>query len=73
MNKTECPEREKHTPCPEGYIAWHIWAARMGKTHRQIKCPMCGLYSIWIPKVKREKKTEIGTGRSNPTVATRNK
>jgi hypothetical protein len=39
-----------HTVCPEGYIAWHAWAARMGKTHRQLKCDQCGLWTFWIPK-----------------------
>lgn len=46
----DCPEADKHTPCPEGYIAWHRWAEEMSKTHRQRKCKGCGLYSIWEKK-----------------------
>lgn len=45
-----CPHLEDHTPSPEGYIAWHSWAATMASTHRQRKCPDCGLYAIWEPK-----------------------
>jgi hypothetical protein len=37
-----------HTPCPEGYVNWHEWAEAMSKTHRQIPCPGCGLYYIWV-------------------------
>lgn len=45
-----------HTPDqPTGYIAWFGWAQRMSKTHRQIKCEGCGLYQVWVPKIKREK------------------
>ena len=40
----------QHTPCPEGYLRWHSWADRMAKTHRQVKCKMCGLWAIWIPR-----------------------
>lgn len=40
-----------HTPCPEGYLAWHAWAGRMSRTgHRQVKCPGCGLWAIWLPQ-----------------------
>jgi hypothetical protein len=45
-----CPHFEDHIPCPEGYIQWHAWAEEMGKTHKQRKCPGCGLYQIWEPK-----------------------
>lgn len=49
-----CPNIRQHTPMPEGYLAWHSWAARMSKTHTQKKCPSCGLYAIWEP-FKRKK------------------
>lgn len=43
-----------HTPDqPNLYLAWHEWANRMSKTHRQVKCRECGLYKIWVPKQKR--------------------
>ena len=35
------------------YLAWHEWAAEKAKTHKQIKCPHCGLYRVWIPKKGR--------------------
>jgi hypothetical protein len=47
-----CPRGDDHTPAPEGYIQWHHWAEAMSKTHRQRKCPGCGLYAIWTPKRK---------------------
>jgi len=49
-----CPNESKHTPCPTGYMQWHSWAARMMKTHRQERCPGCGLLKIWVPKGKRK-------------------
>jgi len=45
-----CPDRGKHTDCPDGYIHWHEWAEKMNKSHKQIKCEKCGLFSIWIKK-----------------------
>jgi hypothetical protein len=56
MRKTierACSCAEKHTPCPQGYLAWHAWAAKKSKTHHQIKCEGCGLYTIWVPKRRR--------------------
>lgn len=44
--KTTC----EHTPCPSGYIQWHSWAEKMSETHRQIKCPGCGLWAVWVKK-----------------------
>lgn len=44
----DCPRNELHTHSPEGYIAWHDWAASMNyKGHRQSRCPGCNLYVIW--------------------------
>lgn len=39
-----------HTAAPESYMGWHAWADRMSKTHAQVKCQECGLWSIWLPK-----------------------
>ncbi|WP_067511781.1 MULTISPECIES: hypothetical protein [Sphingomonadales] len=39
-----------HTAQPDGYIAWHAWAADMAKTHDQRQCTECGLYAIWEPR-----------------------
>lgn len=30
------------------YIGWHMWAAKMGKTHKQERCGECGLWKIWV-------------------------
>lgn len=43
----------QHTPSPAGsgdYFAWYAFAERMRKTHRQVRCPRCGLWAIWEPK-----------------------
>jgi hypothetical protein len=29
------------------------WAKRMARTHRQIRCSGCGLWTIWVQKVAR--------------------
>ena len=50
-----CPNSENHTLCPEDYIQWHEWAKSMDKTHKQIKCKGCGLYTIWVPRTHRRK------------------
>ena len=38
---------EPHTKAPTGYLVWHEWAARMGKTHEVRQCRGCGLWAIW--------------------------
>jgi hypothetical protein len=48
--KMECPNKSKHTKCPEAYLQWHDWADKKSKTHKQIKCEGCGLYVIWVKK-----------------------
>lgn len=40
-----------HTPCPSGYLQWHEFAEMSSKTHSPIRCPRCGLWSIWLPKL----------------------
>lgn len=46
----DCPEHDKHTPQPPGYIQWHEWAGKMARTrHCQRACPGCGLRLIWLP------------------------
>jgi hypothetical protein len=54
--RSVCRLAKRHTKAPTTYIAWHDWAEKKSKTHRQIKCPGCGLYKIWVPKKKRVKK-----------------
>lgn len=52
-NAEECPDAAKHTRSPEGYLEWHEWAEKKSKTHRSTRCPTCGFYAVWKPKVKR--------------------
>lgn len=37
---------------PTGYVAWHEWAERMGRTHEQQRCPTptCGRFSVWVKR-----------------------
>jgi hypothetical protein len=50
MTADECPDKTNHTPCPETYRGFVDWADNMSKTHKQIKCPSCNLFAIWILK-----------------------
>lgn len=53
VRKESCPERERHTPEPmheSDYMGWHAWARRMSKTHKQLRCPKCGLFAIWVSR-----------------------
>ncbi len=61
MVKPECPDAARHTPCPVGpydQLRWYSWAEAMSKTHRQVRCPMCGLFVIWVPKKRRAQAVE---------------
>lgn len=42
-----CTNQKNHTKCPALYLAWHEWAERKGKTHKQRKCSGCNLWKIW--------------------------
>lgn len=46
----DCPNADRHTPQPSGYLALSEWADDMLKTHNQEKCPGCGRLWIWTPK-----------------------
>lgn len=46
----ECPNAAEHTPMPPGYVERFEWANELKKTHRQVQCPECHLYNIWIPR-----------------------
>jgi hypothetical protein len=35
---------------PREYEAWATWANDMARTHRQVRCPSCGLWKLWVPK-----------------------
>jgi hypothetical protein len=55
QHTAECPNGKNHTRCPDGYVAWHEWAEKKLRTHQAVRCPSCGRYSIWIPKVRKVK------------------
>lgn len=48
------PSVEKcvHTPCPDNYHPHYEWVEQAMKTHSQIQCPHCGLWTIWLPKAE---------------------
>ena len=55
MSRTAlCPNIDKHSQTPEGYIHWHEWADEMSKTHKQHKCPACGLKRCCLAAILRE-------------------
>jgi hypothetical protein len=45
-----CKLRKIHTKMPNGYVAFSEMTDRLIKTHRQIKCPGCGFYALWVLK-----------------------
>lgn len=49
---SSCARRELHTPAPTGYLQWCEWARSMQSTHRQVRCPGCGLYMVWVPRLR---------------------
>lgn len=53
--RRQCTNAAAHTPCPAGHIAWHTWSDKMRRTHRQKRCPVCGLFVIWVAKKKKRK------------------
>jgi hypothetical protein len=62
---------DTHTPSPEGYIAWHNWAERKLKTHHQIKCRCCGLYTVWVKNDAATKGTTAGRTNSRQRLSGR--
>lgn len=43
-----CPDRDRHTPAPSGYVDHAEWAARMyARGFRQHRCPACRLLKVW--------------------------
>ena len=50
QRENACPNRQKHTPSPVGYVELANWAAIKSKTHRQIRCDGCQLFVIWVLK-----------------------
>lgn len=44
-----CPRRDLHTPLPHGYVARQLWFEQKARTHKQTRCPGCGLFAVWVP------------------------
>lgn len=59
MAEPTCPNRADHAEEPSGYLQWHEWAKRMSKTHKQSRCPGCGLWKIWTPKTRPTHKVHL--------------
>jgi len=54
MRTEECPNAANHTPCPASYTAWHEWAERKFRRHKQTQCPVCQRWVIWVRRDKGE-------------------
>lgn len=55
LTAEQCPDAAtRHTKAPHSYLAWHEWATKMGRTHRQERCPTCGFFSVWIPRTEQQ-------------------
>lgn len=51
LHPEEC---EPHTESPAGYLQWHEWAEKMGKTHVPRQCRGCGLWSVWEKRQREQ-------------------
>ena len=55
-NPSEC----RHTPTPDGYNQWEQWAQDATKAgFRQVTCPHCGRWEIWLPKDEAKKINDL--------------
>lgn len=45
---------QRHPDEPKGYIQRRAWAEKMLKTHRQVLCQVCKLWTSWEPKDMQE-------------------
>lgn len=45
-----CPNKAAHEPMPDDYAAIAGWMHVKSRTHRQVQCPSCGKYLIWVPR-----------------------
>ena len=48
-----CPNIDRHTPSPAGYVDRLTWMGRMHSAGAiQTRCPDCGLWAIWTSPVR---------------------
>lgn len=52
MTRQQC--EDFHTERPGGYAEYREWCKRMARTHQQERCPVCGMWNVWVPKPKRK-------------------
>ena len=47
-----CKQSSLHanSPMRHGFVAWHI---KMLETHRNVACPGCGAFVVYIPRLGR--------------------
>lgn len=55
----DCPKVGTHTKSPSGYGQWDVWAAKKSKRHKQIRCPECGYFAIWV-RLKKDEPDYLG-------------
>ena len=49
-SRTTCDDHTEPTVAPNNYAAWHVWAEKTSKTHKQKRCGECGLFKIWVKR-----------------------
>lgn len=48
-NKWPCGAKRLKSE-PSGYLAWFDWATEKLKTHKQLQCPKCQRYHVWVKR-----------------------
>ncbi len=49
-----CPNIDQHTKFPLDYVAYQDGVLKKARRHKQIRCPVCKLWVIWIRRDKGE-------------------
>ena len=56
-DNSDCPNNANHEASPLGYCEWHEWAKAKNRTHKNSKCPDCGLFKIWTERPPKKVKS----------------